>query len=292
MRILLTGGAGRIGSAVARLLVAAGHDILASDTLYRHGLPCPLELADLRDPMAAYPLLRGCDAVIHLANHPNAHALRPSQTILAENTTMNINLFTAAIELGVQRIVFVSSVQVFRAIPVQTDRSCGAWGCRFPYLPLDGRVPANTAYNVYAMSKAYGEQMLEVMAANHPDLAAVVVRMPRVVMDRDSHRERLLEPLQPRDHRLSEALTYLSVVDAGAVLEACARRMEPGYRVVFPAQSLAIQGMDWQAAAAELLPHVPVTGELGGDGGWVDLSTLREDFGWSPADPPLTISRG
>ncbi|WP_024800341.1 NAD-dependent epimerase/dehydratase family protein [Nocardia sp. BMG51109] len=73
MRVLLTGAAGFVGAHVHRALVAAGHRVVAVDSLAAavHGAnpepPEGISVVDIRDPDALEPLLRGVDVVCHLA---------------------------------------------------------------------------------------------------------------------------------------------------------------------------------------------------------------------------------
>ncbi len=129
MRITLTGAAGKLGSHVCRQLVDAGHTVRATDRFYRRDLPVRLEMADLLRPEDAYELLEGVEALVHLANHPHFHG-NDSQLVFNENVTMNMNIFQAARDVGVQKIVFSSSVQVMS-------------GQRPPYLPFDSSTPAH-----------------------------------------------------------------------------------------------------------------------------------------------------
>jgi dTDP-L-rhamnose 4-epimerase len=74
-RILVTGGAGFVGSHIVDLLVAAGHEVIVLDSLVAHGecpLPWPkppaeLVVGDVRDPDAWRRAARGVDAVCHQA---------------------------------------------------------------------------------------------------------------------------------------------------------------------------------------------------------------------------------
>ena len=91
MKVLVTGAAGKLGSAVCASLLEHGHEVTATDHKHRDGLKSKLVLADLRDDIAVYALLEGCDAVAHLGNHANLMAGPSPQRLIAENTAMNAN---------------------------------------------------------------------------------------------------------------------------------------------------------------------------------------------------------
>src|SRR3954447_26631784 len=74
MRLLVTGGAGYIGSVVARQLLAAGHDVTVLDNLmrgHRGAVPADAELLEVdlldADGTAAPLAGRGFDGVLHFA---------------------------------------------------------------------------------------------------------------------------------------------------------------------------------------------------------------------------------
>src|SRR6185295_6411773 len=142
MRVLVTGAAGKLGSLAVAALVAAGHEVRATDSRFRSDLAVPLTPLDLRDEHALYPLLDGCDALVHLGNHPNRFAGPSFQRLLAENTSMNANAFAAALDCGVRHIVFASSLQV-----MFTADGPGAEHHPIPYFPLDASAAANPGLN-------------------------------------------------------------------------------------------------------------------------------------------------
>src|SRR5919201_1715642 len=115
MRILVTGAAGKLGSLTVGALVRAGHEVRATDSRFRGDLAVPLTPLNLLDEHGLYPLLEGCEALVHLGNHPNRFAGPSFQRLLAENTSMNANAFGAALERGVRHVVFASSIQVMLA---------------------------------------------------------------------------------------------------------------------------------------------------------------------------------
>src|SRR4051794_34747414 len=118
MRVLVTGGAGFIGSHVADRLVAAGHDVRVLDNLSsgrRENLAGPAAEAelvegDVRDLEAMRGAVAGCEAVFHLA------ALVSVQQSIADplashaiNAGGTLNALVCAREAGARRVVFASS---------------------------------------------------------------------------------------------------------------------------------------------------------------------------------------
>ena len=118
MKILLTGYAGYIGSVLGPMLQGSGHAVIGMDAGYfAHctlGSPpaVPGTQADVRDP--ATELLRGCDAVVHLAalsNDPLGN-LNPDLTHEI-NYRASVRLARAAKAAGVERFVFASSCSLY-----------------------------------------------------------------------------------------------------------------------------------------------------------------------------------
>ena len=118
-KVLVTGGAGTIGTAVVRRLLADGElEVRVSDQ--REAPPwmreeCEIQTSDLRDFQAARHALDGCERVVHLAaivgGIANFHRL--PYTLLEANNALYNGLFRAAIEREVERLVYVSSSMVF-----------------------------------------------------------------------------------------------------------------------------------------------------------------------------------
>jgi len=289
MRVFITGAVGRVGSAVATHLQTVGHDIVATDAVYRRELPFKLHLADLCDHRAVYPLVDGCDAVIQLGNHPNMRATRPPQKLLAENVAMNTNVFTAAYDVGVRRIIGISSVQATAGVHGSKLWQPDPQPCRWPHFPVDGHLPRNPGNNAYALSKVFAEQTLEAMAEEYDDLAAAMVRLPFVLHAHKPKWQKHDRPLKIGDHRLIEGTCYVTTEDTCTALQAMVEQLQPGYRQYFVGQSLVVAGMTLQDMVARYFPQQRVVGPLGGDGGLVDLSRLKTDFGWSPARPPIEV---
>src|SRR5579863_1175169 len=121
MKLLVTGGAGYIGSIVARLLIENGHEIVVLDNLergHREAVPAEAQLivGDLRNPEDPRGALRagGFDGVLHFAalalvGESVAHPERYYRT----NVGGTLNLLDAMRVAGVARLVFSSTCAVY-----------------------------------------------------------------------------------------------------------------------------------------------------------------------------------
>lgn len=282
MKVLVTGASGRLGSVVCRELARAGHEVLGTDQ--RFGvLGVPLRLADLRDPLSIYPLLEGREAVVHLGNIPNLNVGPAPQVVLGENTTINANVFRAAAELEIKRIVFASSLQAMIRLD---DGKPSAPPFTIPYFPLDGDAPANPGNNFYGLSKEFGERTLRLLCSLDPALAGTALRFP--MLAGDWFLNWLQSPRPASGLNLSEGLTYLQLEDAARVVALVLAHQKPGYHQYFPAQAVEVEGMSPAAVIAELFPRTPLSRPAESIAALVDLSALERDVGFRPA-PPLTV---
>jgi UDP-glucose-4-epimerase GalE len=119
-RILVTGGAGYIGSHTVRLLLGQGHEVTVVDNLskgYRHNVPAEvLYQLDIADTSALAELMRQarCQAVIHFAAFiAVGESMREPERYFANNVGGSLSLLTAMSETGVKHIVFSSTAAVY-----------------------------------------------------------------------------------------------------------------------------------------------------------------------------------
>ncbi|WOH67889.1 UDP-glucose 4-epimerase GalE [Bradyrhizobium sp. BWA-3-5] len=158
--ILLTGGAGYIGSHVALALLEAGLDVVAVDNLSNSneaslervqticGRSLVFRHADICDEEAVYEILRAHEvtAVIHLAGFKAVgdSNVRP-MTYYQNNVLGTMRLISAMARASVKTLVFSSSATVYG-----TPK----------YLPLDEKHPLAPT-NPYGRTKVFIEEMLK-----------------------------------------------------------------------------------------------------------------------------------
>lgn len=175
MRILLTGGAGYIGSHTAVALVVAGHDVICFDNLSNSraevvdriamitGKSVPLIVGDIRNRALLERAIseNGVEAVLHFAGlKAVGEAVAKPLTYYDNNVGGTLSLIEAMSACDVKTLVFSSSATVYGEPQ---------------YLPIDERHPT-AATNPYGRSKLMIEEMLTDIAATAPEWRIAVLR--------------------------------------------------------------------------------------------------------------------
>ncbi len=125
MKVLVTGGAGYLGSCVARVLFNSGHGVRIMDVaaLVDGNDRAPVEYvqADVRDPKAMARAVDGVDVIIHAAA---ALPFKGRQDIVSVTVDGMKNVLQAARQRKVDRLVFISSTAVYglqERLPILED---------------------------------------------------------------------------------------------------------------------------------------------------------------------------
>ena len=164
MKVLVSGANGFIGRALCPHLFSLGHSVVAA-VRRSCGLNGQHIVGDKSSWMHA---LAGCSSVIHLAGRAHAmqdHEPDPLQAFRAANVVTTTELANRAVEAGVRRFVFISTIKV--------NGEETAPGCRFK--PDDLTAPQDP----YAISKWEAENgLLEI--ARKTGLEVVIIRPPLI----------------------------------------------------------------------------------------------------------------
>ena len=177
MRVLLTGGAGYIGSHTALVLLERGHDVVVLDDFSNSsreavrrveeltGRSIPVIEADLADRAAAEVAFDGLevDAVVHFAGlKAVGESVAQPTRYYRVNIDSTLNLLDLMRERGITRLVFSSSATVYG------DPQ---------YVPQDEEHPAGVGLtNPYGWSKAMIEQIIRDTQVSWPELEGVLLR--------------------------------------------------------------------------------------------------------------------
>jgi dTDP-L-rhamnose 4-epimerase len=217
MRVLVTGGAGFIGSHVVDELVAAAHEVVVLDLLHpaaHDGVPgychagTEYRWGDIADPATAAEAVRGCDAVAHQAAMVGLGVDFNDVAEYCRHNDLGTATLLAALHRSgfAGRLVLASSMVVYgegryrcavhglvRPTPRSTERldrglweplcSCGAVLVPEPIVedaPTDPR-------NVYAATKLHQEHLCAAFAREHPSVGVTALRYHNVYGPRMPH---------------------------------------------------------------------------------------------------------
>ena len=140
MRVLVTGGAGFIGSVTVAELRDRGHDVVVVDDLrtgHAELVPAgvPVIEADVGEPGLYRDALTGVDACVHFAASIEAgESMRRPEAFFANNTAATLRLLQALVDAGVGRFVLSSTAAVYgdpARVPIAEDdptRPTNAYG--------------------------------------------------------------------------------------------------------------------------------------------------------------------
>lgn len=147
-RIVVTGGSGKAGRAVVADLSRSGYSVVNVDIAASRDPDSPTLVADLTDLGQAYDVMQNADALVHLAAIPAPNVMTDGETFRI-NTMSTYNLFSAAVALRLERVVWASS-ETLIGIPFERELP--------RYAPIDEAHERLPEFH-YALSKLVGEEM-------------------------------------------------------------------------------------------------------------------------------------
>ncbi|MGP3970862.1 NAD-dependent epimerase/dehydratase family protein [Streptomyces sp. 6N223] len=222
--ILLTGAAGTVGTLMRGLLPGYGYELRSLDVAPVPGEPDAIT-AGLGDRAALREAVAGTDAVLHLAGISLESSF---DEILRSNIEGTYNLYEAAREEGVRRIVFASSNHAVGYTP---------WpGKDDPLIPID--VPRRPD-TFYGLSKCFGEDLAQLYWDKH-GIETVSVRIGSCF---------------PRPSSVRMLSIWMSPEDGARLFHAALTAEGVGHTVVYG--SSANTRVVWDLAPARALGYEP-----------------------------------
>ena len=169
MKILITGAAGLIGKEVTKGLVAAGHDVVATDLVKDDLSPAQkFVVGDLVSADFISQLDFRCDAIVHLGSIPRP-GIDSDEKVLHNNVMGTYHMFANAVENKVPLVIYASSLSIYGFA------WSGPWTSP-DYVPVDEKHPLHH-YESYALSKEVNERSAD-MWAHRSETAFVGLRFP------------------------------------------------------------------------------------------------------------------
>jgi len=221
-RVLVTGSSGLIGGVLTRTL-GDKYALSGLDRVLPDPAPdIPITRADVGNFDAIRPAFDGMDAVVHLAADAGMHA--PWESVLPNNIVATYNVFEAARQAGVNRLVFASSnhaVGMFELdepyVRIRQGNCRGLDPATFPR--VDNTVCIRPD-GLYGVSKAFGEA-LGAYYAEQFGLSVVCLRIGTVTRDDNPTRD------------VRQMATWLSHRDLAHLVDCCLGAKGVRFEIVY-----------------------------------------------------------
>jgi nucleoside-diphosphate-sugar epimerase len=269
-RIVVTGGSGKAGRATVRELLDHGYEVLNVD------LAPPPEpqggkflRADLTQLGQVYEVLRGAAAVVHLAAIP-ASGIRTEEVTFRENISTTYNVFSAAIALGLERIVWASS-ETTLGLPFDNPLPV--------YAPIDEQHPLYPNSS-YALSKVLMEELARQM--NRWSGVPIVGLRFSNIMTPERYQAFPSFWTDPRTRKWN----LWGYVDARDVAQSCRLGLEAditGAEVFIIAAADTVMNRPNRELMAEVFPSVPLREGAGDYDTLLGIDKARRMLGYTPA---------
>jgi UDP-glucose 4-epimerase len=284
MRILVTGGAGNIGSFVCQELAEHGHTVVSYDRDQPGGRRghrvkgVTYRVGDHEDLGQVTEVAVGCDSIAHLSAIP-APRTYPNATVFRTNVMGTFNVHEAAVMVGVPLVVSTSSQSAYGF----------AWQHRpfLPkYLPLDEEHP-DLSQDAYGLSKMVGEEIAHGFNRRN-DLRVCSIRPPWVVQPdvyETAVKSQLTQTQSDSNGWSGNLYSYVDVRDLAVAfrlaLEAPPEVIGDEVYNVAADDALATEPL------AQLLPRLdPAFGEMAkgltGNLSMVSAERIKRALGWQP----------
>ena len=273
MRIVVTGGSGKLGRSVVTRLRGEGHQVVVFD---KEGVRGPgflgIDLTDYGQVVDAIfgidDVAPGFDAIVHLGAIP-ASGLRPDVATFHNNMLATYNVFQAARRAGIKSIVYASSETVL-GLPFDIDP---------PYLPVDEEYPARPESS-YSLVKHLEEQLAIQLVRWDPELSISALRFSNV-MDHEDYAGFRAFAADARSRKWN-LWGYVDGRDGAQAVLKAVELDTTGFDCFIIAAADTVMARPNAELVAEVFPDVPVTRDLGEHDTLLSIDKARRVLGYSP----------
>jgi nucleoside-diphosphate-sugar epimerase len=269
MRIAVTGGSGRVGTAVTAAAAAVGHEVLVLDRRAPE-LPVPFREVDLTDHAALRAALDGCDVLVHLGGIAGPNEASEVE-VHDTNVLSSYHALSAAAELGIGRVVQASSVNAVGATWSRQPQ--------FDYFPVDPEHPTRNE-DGYSLSKWVAEQQADSLTRRYPGLSVVSLRFHAFVASRTAALEGAAQHGEAWSARGLWGYTTAPMLTS-ALLLACTAGVTGHERLFVVAPTVAADEPS-DDLRRRWYPDVELRSPLTGGTGFWDCRRTAELLGWNP----------
>lgn len=267
MRVVVTGGSGKGGRWVVRELREHGHDVLNVDLAHDDSPHEQSIVADLTDLGQCHELLAEAEAVVHFAAIPGPD-IRPAAETFRNNAMSTYNVFAAATDHGVGRVVWASSETVL-GLPFDEAPA---------FAPINEEHPPRPESS-YALSKLVGETMA-VQFARRTGVAFLALRISNIMEPSDYER---FESWQ--DDPLVRRWNLWGYVDVRDVAQAVRRGLEAdltGAEIIIVAAADTCMRRESLDLLREVYPGIPLRRPVSGRETLLSIERARNLIGYEP----------
>jgi nucleoside-diphosphate-sugar epimerase len=279
MKIVVTGGSGKVGRAVLADLLEHGHEVLNVDRNPPDGsLPAtaaPFLPADLTDygqtleALSGAEVMSGVEAVVHLAAIPSPTHATPD-VVFATNIRSTHTVFSAAARLGLRRVVWASS-ETTLGTPFDTAPD---------YTPVDEHHPLRPESS-YGLSKVLGEEMAR-QFVRWNSIPIIGLRFSNV-MDRErGDYDPFPSYWDDPQVRKWNLWSYVDTSHAAQSVRLALAADVQGADAFIIAASDTVMRRPSRELMAEVFPGVPVAAGLGEFGSLLGIEKARRVLGYAP----------
>lgn len=268
-KVVVTGGSGKAGRAVIKDLVEHDYDVLNVDLVPPRERLSPFLKADLTDLGQTFEVLQGAEAVVHLGAIP-APGLQPAEVTFRNNMLSTYNVFSVAVSLHLQRVVWASS-ETTLGLPFEREQPA--------YAPIDEEHPRYPESS-YALSKVLSEEAAQ-QFNRWSGIPFVGLRFSNIMEPQDYARFPAFS-----DDLLQRKWNLWGYVDARDVAQSCRLGLEAtisGSEVFIIAATDTVMNRPSRELLAEVFPEVPLRGEIGEFETLLSITKARKLLGYQPA---------